>query len=88
MLSNKTNFMRLLSTLLVVLFSTTAPAQIPAAPATSSPAAVQETQPPPPIPDSLATPRATMETYLDAMAGVREDRDGAMEQALTTLDLS
>lgn len=43
---------------------------------------------PPPIPDSLATPRATMETFLGAMDAVREGRTEAIADAISTLDLS
>ena len=56
---------------------------IPGSPAEA--AAVAE---PPAIPDGLASPRASMETYLQAMRDVGEDKDGAMAQALSTLDLS
>lgn len=43
---------------------------------------------PPPIPDTLRSPRATMETFLEAMNAVREGDDESMELAITTLDLS
>ncbi|MGE0484549.1 MAG: mechanosensitive ion channel family protein [Gammaproteobacteria bacterium] len=55
----------------------------PAAPPATANAAAE----PPPIPDTLATPRATMETFLDAMQGLREHRDGALDEALSTIDL-
>ncbi len=41
-----------------------------------------------PIPDTLKSPRATMETFLDAMKAIREGNDQQIEQAITTLDLS
>jgi len=44
--------------------------------------------PPPPIPDSLKTPRATMETFLDAMGAAREGETSMLEVAMTTLVLS
>ncbi|HJP37397.1 MAG: mechanosensitive ion channel family protein [Gammaproteobacteria bacterium] len=43
---------------------------------------------PPPIPDTLKSPRATMETFLAAMKATREGNDQQIEQAITTLDLS
>ncbi len=43
---------------------------------------------PPPILDPLKSPRATMETFLNAMQGTRDGDDGQIEKAITTLDLS
>jgi len=42
---------------------------------------------PPPIPDTLRTPRATMETFLAAMDAVRAGDQEALTGALATLDL-
>lgn len=43
---------------------------------------------PKPIPESLRSPRATMETFLDAMDATRAGETAAIEQAIATLDLS
>lgn len=43
---------------------------------------------PPEIPQSLRTPRATMQTYLDAMTRLLDGDDSALPSALSTLDLS
>lgn len=57
-------------------------------------AVAQTTEPPapaaepPPIPETLATPRATMETFLRAMEKVRDGKLEAMAEAVSTLDLS
>ena len=53
--------------------------------ADGAPAAADQ---PPPIPDTLASPRATMETYLAAMRAVAEGDDSAIAGAVATLDLS
>ncbi len=42
----------------------------------------------PPIPNSLISPRATMETFLSAMRAVRDGKNEKFEQAITALDLS
>lgn len=41
-----------------------------------------------PIPDTLKSPRATMETFLEAMNATRAGESERIEQAITTLDLS
>lgn len=51
----------------------------------SEPAPASEPQP---IPESLRSPRATMETFLDAMNATRAGEDAQIEQAISTLDLS
>ncbi len=51
----------------------------------SEPAPASE---PKPIPESLRSPRATMETFLDAMNATRAGEDAQIEQAISTLDLS
>lgn len=56
--------------------------------APAEPAPVPVEQAPPSIPDSLASPRAAMETFLNAMQQVRDGDDGAMLQAISTLDLT
>lgn len=56
-----------------------------AADTASEPAASNE---PEPIPESLRSPRATMETFLDAMNATRAGEDAQIEQAIRTLDLS
>lgn len=43
---------------------------------------------PQPIPQSLESPRATMETFLSAMNAVKEGNEARIEQAISTLDLS
>ena len=43
---------------------------------------------PPPIPNSLISPRATMETFLGAMRAVRDGNNEKFEQAIAALDLS
>lgn len=43
---------------------------------------------PPPIPNSLVSPRATMETFLGAMRAVRDGKNEKFEQAIAALDLS
>lgn len=43
---------------------------------------------PEPIPESLQSPRATMETFLDAMNATRAGEETEIEQAIATLDLS
>ena len=43
---------------------------------------------PEPIPESLQSPRATMETFLDAMNATRAGEQAQIEQAISTLDLS
>lgn len=53
-----------------------------------SPADPAPTEAPPAIPETLESPRATMETFLNAMRGVRDGQDGAMALAVSTLDLS
>ena len=60
-------------------FAQTLPETAPATPTEAAP---------PPIPESLATPRATMETFLAGMEGVAEGSSGALEAAVSTLDLS
>ncbi len=60
----------------------------PAAAADTAPASAAEAPAQPaPIPDTLASPRATMETFLDAMAAARDGESGAIERAIATLDL-
>ncbi|MCB1748253.1 MAG: mechanosensitive ion channel family protein [Gammaproteobacteria bacterium] len=80
--------LRLLLTLLAcaLLVAPAAEAQLGVAPG-ATPADNAPAAEPPPIPDSLASPRATMETFLAAMEGLREGHDGALDQALSTLDL-
>lgn len=53
-------------------------------PAAASAAAVE----PKPVPDELTSPRATMETFLGAMAATRAGETDRIELAITTLDLS
>ncbi len=43
---------------------------------------------PPPIPETLLSPRATMETFLNAMQATRDGDDDQIEKAITTLNLS
>jgi len=45
-------------------------------------------QTPPPIPETLKSPRATMETFLRAMEATRAGDEDQIEQAIATLDLS
>jgi len=40
------------------------------------------------VPESLATPRATLDTFLTAMNDVKRNRPGRIEDAISTLDLS
>lgn len=56
-----------------------------AAETTAEPAPASE---PEPIPESLQSPRATMETFLDAMNATRAGETAQIEQAIATLDLS
>jgi MscS family membrane protein len=59
------------------------PAQTEAA-APAAPA-VAEVKPKPP--ETLRSPRATMQTFLDAMGGVKREEPGQLERAISTLDL-
>ncbi|MGR8921341.1 MAG: mechanosensitive ion channel family protein [Gammaproteobacteria bacterium] len=54
---------------------------------TPAEAAAAQPDTPPPIPDTLASPRATMESFLEAMQAVRDGDAGAMSAAIATLDL-
>ncbi|MFT4562523.1 MAG: MscS family membrane protein [Gammaproteobacteria bacterium] len=74
---------RLFATVLPIVFSCYTFAQISApqsAPAESS-------APPPPIPASLQSPRATMGTFLDAMKRAHAGDDDQLGVAVTALDL-
>ena len=42
----------------------------------------------PSVPDSLISPRATMDTFLDAMRATRDGDDARIDEAISTLDLS
>lgn len=53
----------------------------------SNPAASAAPEPAP-IPEALQSPRATMETFLDAMNATRAGEEAQIEQAILTLDLS
>jgi MscS family membrane protein len=47
-----------------------------------------EPQSPPPVPESLSSPRATMGTFLHAMNDIKRGEPERIDDAITTLDLS
>ena len=51
---------------------------------TAAPAAAE----PPPVPESLKSPRATIGTFLNAMNDIKRGEPERIEDAITTLDLS
>ena len=51
-------------------------------------AAVEQASKPVVIPDTLKSPRATMETFLHAMNDIKRDKPERINDAVTTLDLS
>jgi len=83
--SRRCFFHGLLSLLLVLILQ---PVSAQDMPAQTAPALAPAVTSPPPVPESLSSPRATIGTFLNAMNDIKRGMPERIDDAVSTLDLS